>query len=185
MPAGRPKRCQLVFTASMLKRTRNSRVTMPMISSLPPCELTTTSFLTPARATDAPSSVQASISVVARQRQRARRMQMLVRLADRLDRQDADVEIVGQPRDHRLQHAVHDRRVGRDRQMRPVLLDRRDRQHGDRRLRVDRRHIRWSGKSPHQTRLLLVVTSTSSIAEACMAPAEYLSRAFPKPLPAP
>jgi hypothetical protein len=35
---------------------------MPMISSFPPCELTKTIFLTPARATDAPISVHASIS---------------------------------------------------------------------------------------------------------------------------
>ena len=108
MPAGRPKRCQLVLTASMPKRTRSSRVTMPMISSLPPCELTTTIFLTPARATEAPSSVQASISVGGRQRQRARRVKMLVRLADRLHRQDADVEIVRQAGDDRVEHAVHD-----------------------------------------------------------------------------
>ena len=49
MPSGWPKRVQLVFTASMLARTRSSRATMPMISSLPPCELTKTSLRTPAR----------------------------------------------------------------------------------------------------------------------------------------
>ena len=65
IPCGRPKRCQLVLTASMPNFTRSSRVTMPMISSLPPCDLTTTIFFMPARATDAPSSVQASISVFA------------------------------------------------------------------------------------------------------------------------
>ena len=106
MPSGRPKRCQLVFTASMLRRTRNSRVTMPMISSLPPCELTTTSFLTPARAIDSAEFGPGLDQRGRRQGQRARRMEMLVGLADRLDRQDADVEIVGQARDHGLQHAA-------------------------------------------------------------------------------
>ena len=73
-----------------------------------------------------------------RQGQRARRIKVLVRLADRLDREEADVEIVGQMFDHRFQHALHDRGVGRHRQMRAVLFDRRDRDHGDGDLGVDR-----------------------------------------------
>ena len=138
MPAGRPKRCQLVFTASMSWRTRSSRATMPMISSLPPCELTKTSLRTPARATEAPSSVQASISVAAGS--------VSVPGACRCSF-DLPTAWTGRMRMSRssgrraitvVQHALHDRGVGRHRQMRPVLLDRRHRQHGDRRLRVDR-----------------------------------------------
>ena len=75
-----------------------------------------TIFLTPARATEARGRQDwmaaggVSVSVPAC---------IIVRLADRLHRRDADVEVVGQPRDHRLQHAVHDRRVGRGGQVRP------------------------------------------------------------------
>ena len=160
MPAGRPKRCQLVFTASILWRTRSSRLTMPMISSLPPCELTNT-ILLHAGARDRRAELGPGFDQrCGRQRQRARRMQMLVRLADRLDRQDADVEVVGQDGDHLVQHALHDRRVGRDRQMRPVLLDRGDRQHGDRRLAGRSRRIRWCGSRPTR-RALAVIFSTA------------------------
>ena len=65
MPSGWPKRVQLVFTHSILARTRSSRATIPMISSLPPCELTNTSLRMPGATTDSPSSVHASIATVA------------------------------------------------------------------------------------------------------------------------
>ena len=47
----------------------------------------------------------------------------------------------GSLRDHGIDHALPDDRVGRDREMRPVLLDRRDRQHRDRLLRIERGEI--------------------------------------------
>ena len=49
-----------------------------------------------------------------RQRQRPGGMKVLVGLADRLHRQDADVEIIRQPRNDSVKHAVHDGGVGRD-----------------------------------------------------------------------
>ena len=66
---------------------------------------------------------------------------MLVRFSDGLDRQEQHREFVGQPGEDRVDHALHDRGVGHDRQMRAVLLDRRDGQHGNRRIRIEPRKL--------------------------------------------
>src|SRR6516162_9562292 len=62
---------------------------------------------------------------------------MLVRFSDRLGWQEQDGEILGQLKNGFGYHAFRDGGVGRDRQMRAVLLGGRDRQNGDRRLRVE------------------------------------------------
>ena len=69
---------------------------------------------------------------VGRQCQRAGRQDVLVRLADRLHRQHQHADVVGQPLPQHREHAVRDRGVGHHRQMRPVLLGRRDRQNRNR-----------------------------------------------------
>ena len=56
---------------------------------------------------------------------------MLVRLADRLQRQEEHRQIGGNASDGALEIAFVDERVDADRQVRPVLFDRRHRQHGD------------------------------------------------------
>jgi hypothetical protein len=56
---------------------------------------------------------------------------MLVRRADPLHWQDRDVERLRQAGEDAIHHRVGDDRVGAERQMRPVLLDRRQRHHGD------------------------------------------------------
>ena len=62
---------------------------------------------------------------------------MLVRLADRLNGQEQRRQIRRQLGDHGIDHALADDGIGRDRKMRPVLLDRRDRQHRDRLLGIE------------------------------------------------
>ena len=61
---------------------------------------------------------------------------MLVRLADRLQRQDEHVEVVRHERRHAPEIALVDEGVDADRQMRSVLLDRRDGQDRDRAVHV-------------------------------------------------
>ena len=68
---------------------------------------------------------------------------MLVRLADRLRRQDEDVQVVRQSLQHLAHHAFADHGVGRHGQMRPVLLDRRHGEHRDRRLRIEADEVGW------------------------------------------
>ena len=64
-------------------------------------------------------------------RHRARRRDVLVGFADRLNRQEGHRQIIGQKRDRPPDHAFGDAGVGVDRQVGPVLFDRRHRQHGD------------------------------------------------------
>ena len=71
------------------------------------------------------------------QRQRAGGAQVLVGLAHRLHRQHQRVDIVADQRHGRRHHVGRDGRVGRHRQMRPVLLDRGNRQHRDGARRVE------------------------------------------------
>ena len=79
--------------------------------------------------------------------QRSRRRDVLVRFADRLHRQERHRQVVGQELDRPPDHALGDAGVGVDRQMRPMLLDRRDRQHGDPARRVAPRRSRgWSSR---------------------------------------
>jgi hypothetical protein len=56
-------RAQLVVTASIACLTRNSRATISITDTLPPCEVTITSFLMPARKTDVPISIQLLVAV--------------------------------------------------------------------------------------------------------------------------
>ena len=139
MPAGRPKRCQLVFTASILWRTRSSR------------------------RDDAHDLLVAAMRIDEDELAHAGAGDRRAELGPGLDQRrwpeasacpaHADARWTCRPpgpagcgcrdrragmRDHLVQHALHDRGVGRHRQMRPVLLDRRDRQDGDRRLGIDR-----------------------------------------------
>ena len=67
----------------------------------------------------------------------AGRADVLVRLADRLHGQEQRRQILRQLGDHGVDHALTDDRVGRYRKMRPMLLDRRDRQHRDRLLGIE------------------------------------------------
>ncbi len=134
MPEARPARLHHEHVGG----TRSSRATIPIISSLPPCELTMTSLRTPARLTESPSSVHASIATWAGSDKRAGGPDMFVRFANRLDRQAAHVEIVGEHLCCGRQHAVGDQRVGADGKMRPVLLGRGGRQDRDRRIGIDR-----------------------------------------------
>ena len=64
-PGDTPAAYQLYATASIPRRTRRSRATMSITCGWPPWLLNSTSFLTPARATASPSSVQSRISVSA------------------------------------------------------------------------------------------------------------------------
>ena len=75
---------------------------------------------------------------------------VLVRLPDALDRQHAHVERFGQALGHRREHARHDGLVGRHRQVRSVLFDRRDRQHRERGLRVERLELAAREVAPAQ-----------------------------------
>ena len=83
----------------MLWRTRSSRATMSMTGTLPPCELMKINLRQPARATLSPISVQARISVSQRKGQRARKFDMFVGFADRLQRQEQHRHIGGHARD--------------------------------------------------------------------------------------
>ena len=75
--------------------------------------------------------------------QRPRVLDVLVRLADRLKRQDKDRQVGGNARDRPGQIALVDEGVDADRQMRPVLLDR-----GDRQDRDDLAHVRCGEVAP-------------------------------------
>ena len=66
---------------------------------------------------------------------------MLVRFADRLDRQGEDVEIVRYERGGAVEIALVDEGVDADRQMRTVLLDRGDGEERDRPVHVARPEI--------------------------------------------
>ena len=115
------------WTASM--RVAHAQVAAPTASiagTLPPCEFMKTSLRQPARATLSPISVQTRDQRLERQRQRAGIFDVLVRRADRLQRQEQHRQVGGQARDRAREIALADERVDADRQMRPVLLDRRD-----------------------------------------------------------
>ena len=62
---------------------------------------------------------------------------MLVGLADRLHRQDADVHVSRRALDQQVQVPLVDDRVRTHRQMRAVLLDRRRREDCDRLVRIE------------------------------------------------
>ena len=64
-------------------------------------------------------------------------MQMLVRFSHRLNRQDANVEVVRAGLAKFIQHAFRDHRIDPDRQVRAVLLDRCRGQDGNHILGVD------------------------------------------------
>ncbi len=66
---------------------------------------------------------------------------MLDRDADALDRKEQHVDIVWQARDDAVDAALHDLRVDPDRQMRPMLLHRRDRRDHDDALPVESREF--------------------------------------------
>ena len=66
-----------------------------------------------------------------RERQRARIFDMLVGLADRLNGQDQDRHVVGNALDRSCEIALVDEHIDPDRQVRPMLLDRRHRQNRD------------------------------------------------------
>ena len=112
---------------------------MSIIGTLPPWELMTISLLD-AGAADAVADVEPELRRRLPGRgQGAGRGDVLVRLADRLDGQEGHRQVIGEQFDRAGDHALGDRGVGGDRQMRPVLLDRGDRQNGDpvRRIALD------------------------------------------------
>ena len=76
--------------------------------------------------------------IIGRMGDRAGGAQMLVGFSDRLRRQNQHAEIVGQARQHGLDQALADGGIGQDRQVRPVLLGRGDRQDCHRRIRIER-----------------------------------------------
>ena len=75
-------------------------------------------------------------------RQRAGEIEVLVRLADLLHRQERHRQSLRQQGAHARQIGLADVAVDAERQMRPVLLDRRDRQHGDPAHRVGAQNVR-------------------------------------------
>ncbi len=87
-------------------------------------------------------------------RERAGRGDVLVRLADRLDRQEGDRQLLRQELDGAGDHALGDAGVGEDREMRPVLLDRgngedRDPARGVALREVARRHLGPAASRKH------------------------------------
>ncbi len=131
MPSGRPNQRQCVATASMRERTRSSRAAVAITEALPPCELASTSLRRPARCTLSPiststrSSVSAdSVSVPGDSRCSFDLPIGWIGSTSTLQRRRAIAGAAGQ-------HAVGDGGVGHHRQMRAVLLGRRDRQNGD------------------------------------------------------
>jgi hypothetical protein len=92
-----------------------------------------------------------------RKRQRTRREDMLVRLAVGLGRKHQNGQILRQRRTQHGEHAVGDRGVGEDRQMRSVLFDRRDRQHCDAVLRVERTEVLARQIAPEEFALVHAV----------------------------
>ena len=128
----------------MFGRTRNCRAARSISAMLPPWLLTMTSLAMPARATLSPISMKARERGFGRERQRAGKRPVLVRGADRLHRQEQRREFFGQQRAHARQIRLRDVGIDADRQMRPVLLDRRDRQHRD---AVRARTLPSSGKA--------------------------------------
>ena len=110
---------------------RSSRARISTIGTLPPCEVTSTSLRTPARATLSPISSQILDHGLPGEGDRAGRGDVLVRLADRLQRQEGRGQTVRQQLDRALHHAFADAGVGKDGQMRPVLLDGADGQDSD------------------------------------------------------
>ena len=91
----------------------------------------------PARATPSPISHEERAAPSHAERKRAGKIAVLDGDADRLQGQEQRVEIVRQAERDALDHASHDRRVDADRQMRPMLLDGGDGQHGDHALHVE------------------------------------------------
>ncbi len=96
----------------------------------PPCAFNSTSLRTPVRATPRAMSSQAASSDSAA-------MLASAAMADGLRRQHEHGWRVGQPRQRRAHETVDDERVGRERQMRAVLLDGGHGQHGDRGRRAE------------------------------------------------
>ena len=90
----------------------------------------------PARTTLSPISIQAAWTVSLDRVTVPGKGEMLARLADRLDGQEDHWQIRRQQRHHAGKIALHDHCIRPERQMRPVLLDGRDRQNRD-----DARHI--------------------------------------------
>jgi hypothetical protein len=104
---------------------------MSITGTLPPWEFTITSLRQPARCTLSPISVQARIRVSAERVSVPGKGKVLVRLADRLHRQDENVEVIGDEGDGPREVAAGDKGVDADGQMRPVPLHRRDGQDRD------------------------------------------------------
>ena len=113
----------------MPKRTRSSRTTAASTATLPPCEFMKISLRQPVARHALADLGPGAHDRLHREGQRAGIVQVLVRLADRLDGQEQRRQVVGNPRDGALEIALVDERVDADRKMRPMLLDRRDRQH--------------------------------------------------------
>ena len=88
-------------TTSMSWRTRSSRATMSTIGTLPPCELTMISLSTPARCTLSPISSQSLVVVSHVDVSVPGRRDVLVRLADRLHRQERHRQVGRQQFDSR------------------------------------------------------------------------------------
>ena len=148
MPSGRPSRCQAACTASMRCLTRNSRATMSMTGTLPPCEFMKISLRQPARATLSPISVQARMIVSSEKVSVPGYSMCSLDLPIAWTGRIQHRQIAGVARDRPGQIALVDERIDADRQMRPVLLDRRDRQHGDDLAHVGRRRNRASPFRP-------------------------------------
>jgi hypothetical protein len=80
--------------------------------------------------------------------QRAGEGEVLVALADRAGRQREHRRVRRGARERRVEHAGDDRRVDLERQVRAVLLDRRDRQHHHRPRRVERGELLPGQRGP-------------------------------------
>ena len=85
---------------------------------------------------------------------------MLVRLADFLNRQDAEIEIAGCRGTQRVEMATVDGAVGAKRKMRAMLFGRGDRQDRDRPGRVDVTKVRRGIIAPDETPALPVMASS-------------------------
>ncbi len=121
---------QLLPYTSRPQRWRSSRATMSMAATLPPWPLNSSSFLMPARATHSPSSRPQRDQRAGRQRQRAGVGAVLGGQAQLLWRQKQHRQLGRQQRQRRIQHALQQRGIDRQRQVRPMLLDGGHGQHG-------------------------------------------------------
>ncbi len=108
-----------------------SRATNSIAATLPPWLVTRTSLRSPARARLSPSSVQAAIAVAADKRQRAGIGRCSAETPMRCTGRNVTGRSAGKNLAHARQIGLGDEGIDAERQMRPVLLHRGERQDGD------------------------------------------------------